>query len=233
MLRNRTVLTAVLIIYILEISIVVYSRNLIFSQAGKNIGTEFNFMQNHLLIFYLPLIIVNIMTIAFSLSQEKSNFLLAKLVPFGESTFLRSKVISSWMISLMLGIPYLLSAVYFCDLKAFLNVNYLISISFYLFFFTLGFSFFSMFFAVSFYNSGNNYEPGLKGITGYMFFISLIVISSFSINTGNLSSYYEYATGLTNDYPNTEFVKMITIGFVFLVFSRILLNSAEKKLMKE
>ncbi|MBU4485673.1 MAG: hypothetical protein KKD38_01970 [Candidatus Delongbacteria bacterium] len=233
LLRNRTAITTFSMIVLLEIILVAYSRNIYFSRTDAGIGTQFNFLQNHILIFFFPVIIVNIISIAFSLSAEKQNVLIAKLIPFGESMFLRSKVIVSGIISSLLSFPYIFSAIYFGKLDTFQNANFLFFSSFFLLFVTFGIASISTFYAVKFYDGYNNFEPDLKGILGLMFFISLTVVFSFSVLMKNIGIYYDYTVGFRKDFPNKEFIATLFIGFLFLIITRILLNVAEKKLIKE
>lgn len=231
-IRNKHAYVTIISIAVLEIILIIYSRTVIGTERVGT-GNQFNYMQNYILIFFFPVITANILLIAFSLTKEKSCFMLAKLIPFGEITFLRSKVNAAVVLAAILGFSWLFSGVYFCGLELFQNLNFLIATSFYLLFCVIGLSSFSISYAVNYFECKNNYEPDVKGIIGLMFFISLFTVASFLIYSQKLRFYYEYVIGLEHDYPNREFIELICIGFIFLVISRFLLNMTEKRLQRE
>jgi hypothetical protein len=231
--RNRTALISIITVLIMEAALVLYSRQMILNGKQNSVSIQFNYLQNYILIFYFPLILTNILILSFSIPKEKTSFMMAKLIPFGENTFLRSKVSAAVIISVFLSFPFLYSGIFLCGLESFQNMSFLVATSFYLFFFAVSLSSFSVFYAVSFYDGGSGYEPGVKGIIGMMFFISVFVITSFMLYSRGLRHYYNYATGFRHDYPNIELISMISAGFVFLLFTRLMLRMAEKKLIKE
>jgi hypothetical protein len=232
-LRNKPAILTIISVIILEIILVMYSRSVIGCGNESLTGVRFKYLQNYILVFYFPVIIVNILILAFSVTKEKDCFMLAKMLPFGESTFLRSKAASAVIIAVFLSFPCLFSGIYLCGLEPFQDLNFLIATSFYLLFFITGLSSFSVSYAVNYYECRNSYEPDVKGILGLMFFISAFVIASFLIYSKILRYYYEYVIGFNHDYPNREFIKLVCIGFLFLIITRILLNITEKKLLRE
>ena len=232
-LRSRPALLTVFSLLLIEAVIILYSRGIIIEENGSDISRQFKFMQNYVLIFYFPLVLVNILNLSFSLSKEKGSFLLANLIPLGESTFLRSKVYSTFVLSFLLTFPFLYAGIIFCGLESFQNLSFLTATTFYLLFFSISLCSFMVFYAVCFFDGDSGYEPGVKGIIGMMFFVSAFVLASFMIYSTALSHYYAYATGFRHDYPNMEINIMIGTGFIFLILTRLLLKIAESKLIRE
>jgi len=231
--RNRPALITISALFLIEAVLILYSRGIIKAENGSDISRQFNFMQNYVLIFYFPLVLANILNLSFSLSKEKGSFLLARLIPFGESNFLRSKVSSTVILSVLLSFPFLYSGIFFCGLESFQKLSFLTATSFYLLFFSISLCTFTVYYAVCFFDGDSCYEPGVKGIIGMMFFVSAFVLSSFIVYSKGLSHYYAYAVGFRHDYPNLEISLMIGTGFVFLILTRIMLGIAEKKLIRE
>ncbi|HAQ61942.1 TPA: hypothetical protein DCR49_08095 [Candidatus Delongbacteria bacterium] len=232
-LRSRPALITISALLLIEAVLILYSRGIIKAESGSDISRQFSFMQNYVLIFYFPLVLVSILNLSFSLSKEMGSFLLASLIPLGESTFLRSKVYSTVILSALLTFPFLYSGIVFCGLESFQNLSFLAATSFYLLFFSISLCTFTVYYAICFFDGDSCYEPGVKGIIGMMFFVSAFVLSSFIVYSKGLSRYYNYATGFRKDYPNLEINLMIGTGFIFLIVTRIMLRIAEKKLIRE
>lgn len=225
--RNKAVLVSLSVLLALEIFLAFYSSGIL--SEGNNLkSVQFYFMQNHLIIFYFPVLSVNILVLAFSLTSEKKDMMLAKMLPYGERSFIRSKAALSSVVSCFLGFTYILAVIYAGNMKVFTDPDFLSFLLFYLFFSVVSISTFSVYYSVSFYDRQNDFEPDIKGIAGLMFFLTLLVVSSYSFLIRNLKAYYEYVTGFTQYYPNRFFLISLSTTFAFLIITRIMLNRAEK-----
>lgn len=225
--RNKTVLISLSVLLVLEIFLAFYSANLL-SEESYSKSIQFYFMQNHIIIFFFPVLSVNIFILAFSLSSEKHDMMLAKMLPYGEKSFIRSKAAMSSLVSGTLGFIYLFMVIYAGKMSVFTDWNILSFMIFYLMFSLISISTFSVYYSVSFYDRQNNFEPDIKGIAGLMLFLSVMVITSYTFMLRNLKLYYDFVAGFIQYYPNRFFMISLVTAFGFLILTRILLNRAEK-----
>ncbi|HQO09266.1 MAG TPA: hypothetical protein PLK90_03910 [Clostridiales bacterium] len=228
---SRSAVYAVIAIFILEIFLIAYLGKDTVIPGKSRISSHFTYMQSFMLVSYFPVITSIILVLSFSLPKEKNNFTLAKLLPFGESVFVRSKAYSASILAIVTAVPFLFSAVYFCGLDSFYDMSFLAATAFYMIFTIPALSFFSVSFAVNFFDPENDFQPDVKRITGLMFFVSLFVLISFMGYSRMLGFYYSFSAGFTREYPNRESFVLIISAFVFLLMTRYLLNRTEKRLV--
>lgn len=225
--RNKAVLVSISVLLVLEIFLAFYSANIL-SEEHYIKSLQFYFMQNHLIIFFFPVLSVNILVLAFSLPSEKKDMMLAKMIPYGVRSFIRSKAALSSIVSGFLGFIYILTVIYAGKMSVFQERDFLSFLLFYLLFSIISISTFSVYFSVSFYDRDSDFEPDIKGIAGLMFFLSLIVVTSYTFLIRNLKVYYDFVTGFSQYYPNRFLIISLLSAFGFLILTRIMLNRAEK-----
>ncbi|MBN2857202.1 MAG: hypothetical protein JXN63_02255 [Candidatus Delongbacteria bacterium] len=225
--RNKTVLVSLSVLLALEFFLAFYSAGIVSEGSGGR-SLQFYFMQNHLIIFFFPVLSVNILVLAFSLTSEKNDLMLAKMLPYGERSFIRSKAALSSIVSSFLGFIYIFAVIYAGKMTVFTELDFLSFLIFYLLFSVISISGFSIYYAVTFYDRENNFEPDIKGIFGLMFFLTLLVVSSYGLLVRNLRAYFEFVTGFSQYYPNKILIISLLCVFSFLIFTRIMLNRAER-----
>jgi hypothetical protein len=231
--RNRYVTASIGAVILLELIVTFYAREAYNSISDGSPGLQFNFMKNYFIILTFPLISANIITVLALFKTEKNAFQTARLVPNGESLFIRSKALSGIIISCLLVFPFIFSQAFISDLTFFKNL----SVNSFMFFFWLfiisGLSFLSVSFAVSYFYKNGYFDPDFKAVLIFLLMLTTVSVFFFSYGSGFLWFYYDYVMGFSVKYPYSENLKTLLSAFSFMVASRFVLQSAINKFLRK
>ncbi len=230
--RNRTVSVTVIFMIILEITVIIKSVNVI-PDGSVSPFFSFSFFQKHLILMFFPCLLINILIMAFSVTAERQNGMLSKLLPYGESLMVRNKTAAATVISLFFSVLYVISAVIASGLKTYLSFKFAVFLTASYIFVFYALSSFSVSFAFMYYHGDNDYGPELKQMLIYIFIVSAAVSSFYYFISENMIYFYEFITGYRRVYPNAEFILFMVLTFIFMTGARIMLKKAEKKLYEE
>jgi hypothetical protein len=228
-LRDKKTVMAMASIVMLELFTLVYSHTVLGSLSDKGAGPQFNFLKNYFLFLTFPIIGANLITVIHLMSMEKNNFELCRLIPNGESSFLRSKAAAGTLISSILTLPFLFLPIFYSGLTYFQNVSILSFLFFFWFFVISGMSYLSVSYAASYFVKDRTYSPDLK-MTMLLIMLLTSLSAIFFIYSGRfLWVYYDHAMGFNIKYPYKEKLTLLLITFFFMISSRIMLSSSVKR----
>lgn len=228
--KDKYGLLSLIFIFTFQSGIILYSQSNTLAKAYLNsVDGVFIFFTKIVIIVLTLIFLSSFLQVIYQYSPEKENFLLARSLPSGVRQFIKSKVLLSNIILILVTQPFYWTMVIMNDFHNTIEIRFLNFCSFVLLFTTLNLTIYSSYYVLAKAKPCNNFILSIKFLIKLT--LSTVVNLIISATIVILPIIYIYKDSGFNkfyEYSNIIFISLITLHFIMLLTSRHSLNKASE-----